>query len=168
MAENFDERLFQRLDELVARQTELNETLNDPKVASDPSRSVPLAKELGKLRRLVEPYLEFRSVQDQLEQARSIAGDPSEDGELRELAKTEIAELETECATRLDALTERMVTNEDAAISSVILEIRAGTGGDEASLFARDLYQMYLRYCEDRRFKVSFSSVWGGILQEVG
>ncbi len=154
MVETVDERLFQRLDELAARHSELQQSLNDPVVSADPTRSVPVAKELGRMRRLVEPYLEFRGVKDRLEQARSIVADASEDRELRELAEAEIMELEVQSSTLLDALKERMVSSEDAAVSSIIMEIRAGTGGDEASLFARELFEMYSRYCDSHRFKM--------------
>jgi peptide chain release factor 1 len=126
----------------------------DPAVATDAVRSIALAKEAGRLGRLADPYVDFRKIHEALEEARGIVADASQDAELRELAASEIEDLQAEHEQRLEALKELIVTDEDAAITSVILEIRAGTGGDEAALFARDLYEMYLRYCERKGFKV--------------
>jgi len=154
MNQTVDERLIARLQELADRHHNLTEEIQRPEVATNAARSIEIAKELGKLRRLVDPFRAFRNVRDQLEESRAIAADTNEDAEFRDLAAAEIPRLEQEYETRLEGLKERMVTNEDAAVSSVILEIRAGTGGDEAALFARDLYEMYLRYCERKRFKV--------------
>ncbi len=149
-----DERLVARLEELADRHEELMEELNEPAVASNPTRSIAIAKEMGQLKRLVDPFREFRKVRDELEESRAIAADPAEDREMRALAAAEIERLEHEYHDRLEGLKERMVTNDDAQISSIILEIRAGTGGDEAALFVRDLYEMYLRYCERMKFRV--------------
>jgi len=154
MSETVDERLIERLEELAGRHRHLMDELQKPEVASNALRSVEIAKEMGKLRRLVDPYLQLRKVRDRLMENRHIANDAAEDRELRELAAGEIPQLEKEYENRLEGLKDRMVTSEDAAISSIILEIRAGTGGDEAALFARDLYEMYLRYAERKGFKV--------------
>jgi peptide chain release factor 1 len=153
MNQTVDERLLQKLQELADRHAEINAKMIDPAIASDPTQSVGLAKEAGQLRRLVEPFLEYRKLRDQRDEAQGIIDDPSQDSEMRDLALEEISELEEKCESRLDLLKERLVTSDDANISSIIMEIRAGTGGDEAALFARDLYAMYLRYCERHRFK---------------
>ena len=154
MTQTVDERLIGRLEELAGRHQALMDQLHDPAVASNPARSVHIAKEMGKLKRLVDPFREFRKVKARLDEAHQVEADASEDRDLRDLAAEEIPQLEEEYHDRLEGLKERMVTNEDAEVSSVILEIRAGTGGDEAALFARDLYEMYLRYCERKKFRV--------------
>ena len=171
MADEVDNRLIAKLEEIARRRDELNEQLSDPAVAGDPQRSVSIAKEMGRLRRLADPYLEFRKVSDEFEEHQAIIGDSSQDPELRELAGSEVDDLRQRRDAMLEQLKELMVTDADAAIGSVIMEIRAGTGGAEAALFARDLYEMYLRYCERRGFKVEVldqsSSELGGLKEIV-
>ena len=154
MAQEVDERLIGKLEEIARRRDELTEQLADPAVASDRSRSVSIAREIGRLRRLADPYRIFRKVKDDLDDHHAIIHDSGQDPELRQLAQEEYASLEQRYEKLLDGLKELVVTDQDAAINSLILEIRAGTGGDEAALFARDLYAMYLRYCERKRYKV--------------
>ncbi len=154
MSQTVEERLIAKLQELSDRSEELHRQLADPQVACDPVRSVAIGKELGKLRHLVDPFRVFCKTRGDLQEVREISGDPGQDRELRELADEEIPRLQQEHDAQLDRLKESVVTGEDAGIRSIILEIRAGTGGDEAALFARDLYEMYLRYCERQRFRV--------------
>ena len=154
MTTQVDDRLVAKLNELAERSDTLNVQLADPEVASEPSRSIAITKELGRLRRLVDPFKVFRKVRTELEEARAIVADRSHEAELRELAEAEIDTLQTRHDEMLEALKEAIVTDDDAAIDSVILEIRAGTGGDEAALFARDLYDMYKRFCDKKGFKV--------------
>jgi peptide chain release factor 1 len=80
--------------------------------------------------------------------------DRSQDAEMRDFARSEAATLESRCEDLLETLKDTIVSDEDAAIDSVMLEVRAGTGGQEAALFCRDLYEMYLRFCERRGFSV--------------
>jgi len=154
MLSEVDQKLIAKLEELSDRFDELNRKLAEPDVASDPQKSIQLTKELGRLRRLVDPYRAFRDVHSELEHAREIIADKSQDADMRELAEAEIPELEPKHEEMLEALKARMVTDDDASITSVILEIRAGTGGDEAALFARDLYQMYVRFAEKKGYTV--------------
>jgi peptide chain release factor 1 len=154
MPSEVDDKLIAKLDEIAARRDDLTAQLADPHIARDPSRSLGIAREAGRLRRIAEPYRDFQSVKNHLDEARSILADPSQDSELRQLAQAEVDELQGRHDRMLERLKEILVTADDAAIASVILEIRAGTGGDEAALFARDLYEMYLRYCERKGFKV--------------
>ncbi len=154
MPQTVEDRLIARLEELSQRYDQLNEELSTPEVATNAVRSVTIAKELGKLRRLVDPFRDFQKTRVELDEARSIVNDPDQEADMRELAQEEIPDLESAYEAKLDKLKEQVVTNDDAAINSVILEIRAGTGGEEAALFVRNLYEMYLRYCERHRFKV--------------
>lgn len=150
MPNDVDEKLITKLGELADRCRELNRQLADPEVAGDPQWTIKITKELGRLRRLVDPFLEFKSVRDELTGARLIVGDATQDADMRELAESEIAELEPKHDDMLEALKAKLVTDDDAAIHSVILEIRAGTGGDEAALFVRDLFQMYTRFADKK------------------
>lgn len=154
MAQTVDDKLLDKLEQIAARREDLERQLADPEVAGNPARSVAIAKEVGKLRYLIVPYRELCKTRKQLEEARQLANDPSVDGDMRDLAHEEIPELEEKYEKQLDALKDRVVTADDAAISSIILEVRAGTGGSEAALFARDLYEMYLRFCENKGYKV--------------
>ena len=154
MTSEVDERLIAKLGELSARSDALNERLIDPAVACDPTQSISITKELGRLRRLVEPFKTFQKIRMELEETQAIIADSTQDAELRELARSEASILQSKHDQILDSLKAAIVTDEDAAISSIIMEIRAGTGGDEAALFARDLYQMYMKFCERKGLKV--------------
>lgn len=154
MSETVDDRLLAKLQELDDRYEALHQQLADPAVASDPHQSIRIAKELGKLRALVEPFRALRKTRNHLEEARAISREADQDHDMRALADEEVRDLERDYAVRLDELKERVVTGDEAAVRSVILEIRAGIGGDEAALFVRDLYEMYVRYCERQSFRV--------------
>jgi peptide chain release factor 1 len=162
--------LIGKLEELSGRFDEINEQLADPVIAASATRSIALTKELGRLRRLVTPFREFRKVRAELADARTLLGDVSQDVELRDMAEQEIPELQRKHDALLETLKAALVTDEDAAIGSVIMEIRAGTGGDEAALFARDLYEMYTRFCERKRLSIEVLELSGsdmGGLKEV-
>ncbi len=154
MTTEIDDRLIAKLEELSQRSDALNEQLADPAVATNPTKCIELAKELGRLKRLVEPYRVLRGVRADLADNRAMLEDRTEDADLRELAESEIPELQAKHDEILESLKSVMVTDDDAAIDSVILEIRAGTGGDEAALFARDLFQMYTHYCENKGLRM--------------
>ncbi len=161
MSSEVDERLLARLDELSLRTDELNEKLCDPAVAANAIKSVAITKELGRLRRLVNPYRQLRKMYDELAEAQTITMDKTQDDDLRDMAAMEVDELTPRCHELLDKLKSLIVTDEDAAINSIIMEIRAGTGGDEAALFARDLFQMYQRFCEKKKFTVEVLDISG-------
>ncbi len=170
MSDEVTTRLLAKLSELSGRYDDLMGQMNDPAVASNPARSAEIGKEMGRLRRLVDPYRGLRTVGDQLDAAAALMTDKSQDAELRELAAEEASDLRGRYDELLEDLKERIVMDDDSAISSLILEIRAGTGGDEAALFVRDLYEMYLRFCETHRLKVEVLDQGGadsGGLKEV-
>ncbi|MFQ5591005.1 MAG: peptide chain release factor 1 [Phycisphaerae bacterium] len=148
MTNDVNDRLIRRLEELRKRSAELHAELGDPAVSADSARVLAITKELGRLRRLVDPFNAFRKVRSELSEAREIMADRLQEAEMRELAQREVEALQVKHDELLETLKAAIVTDEDSAISSVILEIRAGTGGEEAALFARDLYQMYVRFCE--------------------
>ena len=102
---------------------------------------------------IVEPYRKITEIDNQIAQARTLADDTSQDPEMRDMAREEIKELLEKRIPIFEQIKSALVTSEDNAVSSVILEIRAGTGGEEAALFAGDLMNMYVRYAEKRGFK---------------
>jgi peptide chain release factor 1 len=145
-----------RLAELEARYQEITRMLSTPEVANDHARFADLGRELARLEPIIAAGREWRSLSVELEGARAMAHDP--DTEMRALATEEIARLEAAEAgveARLRALLVPADPNDDR---NVIVEIRAGTGGEEAALFAADLYRMYARYAERRRWKVEIMS----------
>jgi len=146
--------VLRRLEELRDRYERIAEQMNRPEVAGDPARMVALTKEHGRLRRLMEPYQRYRKLTAELESSRSILEDPGSDRELKALAAEEVDRLEAETAALMAEIAKALVTDDDAAVTSIILAIRAGTGGQEAALFARDLYEMYVRYCDAHGFSV--------------
>jgi len=150
-----------KLAGLEARHAQIEREMNDPAVASDPNRLVPLTKEHARLGEVVLPFREFRRIEAELADARQILDDPDGSEEMRALAEAEIEQL----AARRDALMARIVdallASDQPAVDSVILEIRAGTGGDEAALFAGDLFTMYQKFCERHRYRTEVLSASG-------
>jgi len=154
--------LLAKLDELDRLYAANAEQMNDPAVARDAHRIVALSKEHAQLGRIVEPYRTFRRLADQAAQARAIIDDPASDPEFRELAQAELEEAAPAAESALEYVKGLLVMSEDAEIDSVVLEIRAGTGGDEAALFAGDLLTMYRRYAEKQGWKFELLSASAG------
>ena len=145
--------MLDKLGSIEQRYEEIERQMADPEVSADYSRVQSLAKEHASLKGLVNLYREYRRVSQDLEEARTMSQDES-DRELATLAREELAKLEEkkqeiERETRLALLPKD--PNDDR---NVIMEIRAGTGGEEAGLFAGDLYRMYLRYAQRNGWKV--------------
>ncbi|MGN6367250.1 MAG: peptide chain release factor 1 [Phycisphaerae bacterium] len=140
-----------KLEALQVRHAELEGAMNDPGMAGNSAKMVEIAKEHGRLSRQLEKYRVFQGVQKQLEETEELGR--SEDTDLRDLAHAELPALVTERDAALEGIVSEFLAAEEMAVDSVILEIRAGTGGDEAGLFAGDLAEMYRKYCERRRFK---------------
>ena len=144
--------LIRKLDEKLNRYTELESQLNDPAVLSNSQRLVALSKEKGQLEPVVERYREYRKSADAVAELREMAGNKA-DADMAELAAAELPDAEAKATGQLESLKEEFVAAEDNAVDSFFLEIRAGTGGEEAALFARDLFEMYRRYAEPHRWK---------------
>jgi len=143
-----------RLDEVNRRFEEVTASLNDPATATNATKIVRLSKEHAHLRRLAEPYRKYLKIRAQIEEAESIIDDAAGDPDLRELAEAELPDLKAEADAIMEGLIDGLVVGEDANVDSVIMEIRAGTGGDEAALFARDLFEIYQRYAERQGYKI--------------
>ncbi len=124
--------------------------------AQDYQRLAELAQERSDLEPIVTAYRRYRRVADRLEQARGLA--PGQDPEMDELVEQEIAELEPQLKSLEAELRSLLLPTDPRDRRDVIMEIRAGTGGDEAGLFAADLYRMYARYAESRNWKVELLS----------
>ncbi len=147
-----------RVNELVTRLDEIAAEMNRPEVASNGARMTTLSREHGELEKIARPYREYRRVTDLLAESHTLIQE-SADAELRELAVAEVPELEVRREQLLDKLKELLVTGDEGAIHSIMLEIRAGTGGEEAALFAGDLLNMYTAYAARGGFKVEVLSI---------
>ena len=126
--------------------------MSDPNLARQPGQMKAVAKELGRLRPVVEAGVRYRAVVTELEDARAMLEE--EDPELAELARGEVGALELECASLEEHLTELLMPRDPNDDKNALLEIRAGTGGDEAALFAGDLFRMYSRYADSLGWKI--------------
>ena len=169
MAEITD-NLLVKLDEIESRYSDIEKQISDPAIAADSARLIPLSKEQGKLKTIVSQYREYKTTIAGIDDAEQILKDSSSDDDFKDLAKEEIQELEAKKDSLLEEIANSLVMANEISANSVIMEIRAGTGGEEAALFARDLYDMYVRYAEGRRWKVenlSFSSTEKNGFREV-
>jgi peptide chain release factor 1 len=163
-------RTLVKLDEIEARFRDLEGQIADPAAAGFSAKLVGLSKEAGKLRPVVTKYRQYRQAVAALDEARQIAGDSSADKDFKALAEEEAVRLQGQSEALLEDIVSTLVMADDDAVGSVIMEIRAGTGGEEAALFARDLHTMYVRYAESRRWKVEqldFSPAEMGGFREV-
>jgi len=159
-----------KLDELEARFLEIEKQIAEPTVACDSVRLIALSKEQGKLKAIVAKYREYKTTVAGIEDAEQILKDSTSDEDFRALAEEEIQQLEGKKNTLLEEMQNTLVMADDEAINSVIMEIRAGTGGEEAALFAHDLYNMYVKYADGRKWKVEqlgFSATEMGGFREV-
>ena len=139
------------LEEKLKRFNDLERQMIDPAVLSDSGRIAAVAREHGSLQRLANKYQQFKEVSQQISDTQEmITGD---DLEMRELAEQEEPQLKAEREKIWEDLLGMTVGGEDAHRSRCVMEIRAGTGGDEAAIFARDLYEMYKRHAEMKRWK---------------
>lgn len=147
-----NDRLIAKLDEMATQFEQLEKQLADPAVVSDPDQLRDLSVRRAALEDLVGKYRRWQQLQQQIAENKQLVAD-DEDPELTELAKAELPELEQESQTLLDTVSAELVTADDRAVGAVILEVRAGTGGAEAALWAGDLLQMYQRFAESKRWK---------------
>lgn len=132
--------MYDRLQAVEDRYDELNELLSDPDVVSDPKRLRDLSKEQSGITATVETYREYKNVNEQINETKELLGEKLDD-EMREMAKEEFAELQKEKADLEERLKLLLVPKDPNDDKNVILEIRGAAGGDEAALFAGDLFR---------------------------
>lgn len=145
--------MFDRLEDLVLRLEEVLNQLSEPDVASDPERFRRLMKEQSDLTPIVEAYQAYKQNQQNIEESLMILDEES-DEEMRELAKEELNESKANVEKLEEKLKILLLPKDPNDDKNVIVEIRAGAGGDEAALFAAEIYRMYVHYAEGRRWKV--------------
>ena len=147
--------MLDKLAELSQRFDEVNEALADPDVVLDQARYQRLSREHSDLEVVVQTFRDFQKTQQTIEENQTLATDSKEDEELRELARQENLELAETLESLQEQLKMLLLPKDEDDHRNTILEIRAGTGGDEAALFARDLFRMYGRYAERSRWRFS-------------
>ena len=145
--------MFDRLEDLLQRFEELMLELNDPSIANDQDRFRKLMKEQANLTPIVEAYREYKQCRDTVEESLAILDEES-DEEMRELAKEELNDSKARIEELENELKILLLPKDPNDDKNVIVEIRAGAGGDEAALFAAEIYRMYVHYGENRRWKV--------------
>ncbi len=150
--------MLERLEEIAERHRRLLERQADPEVAVDPVRSREVAQKIAELAPVVEAYREYRRVRQELDGAREVAAETG-DPELREMAEAEAAELDARVRELERRLRLLLLPEDPNDQRNVILEVRAGTGGEEAALFAAELLRMYARYAERNGWKVSVTEL---------
>jgi peptide chain release factor 1 len=162
--------LITKLTSVEARFDELQKQMENPDIACDSTKLIAMAKEQGKIKGLVAKFRDYKKAAEGATHAEQLINNTSTEAELKEMAKEELQELNAKKTTLLGELQDKLLTADDDSIGSVIVEIRAGTGGEEAALFARDLYTMYTKYATDRGWKVEdldFSTTDRGGFREV-
>lgn len=143
--------MFDKLEFILEKYEELSMKVSDPDVINNQPLWQKYIKEIGEMEPIVNKYKEYRDAKSNVAEAKEML--ESGDDELRELAKMEIAELEDKIPEMEDELKILLLPKDPNDDKNVILEVRAGTGGEEAALFAQDLLRMYLRYTERRGWK---------------
>jgi peptide chain release factor 1 len=149
--------MFERLEQIESKYNELNGALSSPEIIGDSNRYQKLAKAHSELAPVVEKYREYKDLQRGVAESKQLIADES-DAEMRAYAHEEMAKLEKRLRAVEEDLKRLLLPKDPNDEKNVILEIRAGTGGDEATLFAAEVFRMYTRYAESQRWKVEVLS----------
>ncbi|MGX5765850.1 peptide chain release factor 1 [Bacillus cereus] len=144
--------MLDRLQAVENRYEKLNELLSDPAIINDSNKLREYSKEQSDIQETVEVYREYKDVREQLKDAKAMLEDKL-DAEMREMVKEEVSELESQDKTLSERLKILLVPKDPNDDKNVIVEVRGAAGGDEAALFAGDLYRMYSRYAEVQGWK---------------
>jgi peptide chain release factor 1 len=153
--------MLDKLKDIEAKFQQLAEQMADPNIASDHTQYTKLAQEYSDLEPLVKKIREYSRLHENIREAKQILND-SNDEELKELAKMQLDDAQSQIESLEKEIQQLLVPPDPNDLKNTILEIRAGTGGDEAAIFAGDLYRMYARYCELNRWKMETLSVSEG------
>jgi peptide chain release factor 1 len=159
-----------KLAEIESRYEALTAELSQPEILSDPARYQKTAKAHAELREVTEKFRQWKTFQKSLVETRALLEASDSDAEMKALAHEEVEQLEKQSSQAEEELRLLLLPKDPNDERNVVLEVRAGTGGDEASLFAQDIFRMYTRYCEAQGWRVEvLSSSLSGIggLKEV-
>lgn len=156
-----DNTLLDKLQHLVNRFQEVGTLITDPDVISDMDRYIKLNKEYSELEKIVGVRNEYKSALDSIAEAKDILENEA-DSELRQMANEELNVNSSKIPELEEKIKILLIPADPEDAKNVIMEIRAGTGGDEASIFAGDLYKMYIKYCENKGWKTETTSLTEG------
>lgn len=154
MAITLGKEIFNRLDEIIEKYNSAEQLLSDPRIIANRGEFQRLAKEQAEFAPIVEKYNHYKSILKRIREAEEIIDDKSSEPEIRELALEEKENLSVELKEMESELKLFLLPKDLYAEKNIIMEIRAGAGGEEASLFAAELFRMYARYAEKRRWRV--------------
>lgn len=155
--------MIEKLEAIKAKFQELGTALTNPEIVSNNKRFTEVSKEYKKLEPLVSEYDQYRKCLDALAFNKEILNDEN-DAELREMAKEDLVIQEEKKEQLEQSIRQLLIPKDPQDEKNAILEVRAGTGGDEASIFAGDLFRMYVRYCENKNWKVAVLSETEGTI----
>ena len=163
--------MLNKLDFIQEKYKELSDKVSDPEIIADQPVWQKHMKEMGEMEPIVNKYKEYKKAEEDLTGAKDMLLEGGLDDEIKELAKMEISDLEDKIEKLSEELKILLLPKDPNDEKNVILEVRAGTGGEEAALFGSDLLRMYMRYAERRRWKVELIDVndtgIGGIKEAV-
>ena len=145
--------MLDKLEAIYTRYKEIEEQMNDPQVTADMKRYVKLSKDYKDLQPVVKAYHEYKNLLDTIAECKELL-DSEKDPELRELAKEELTAAQERKNPMEDDIRLLLIPADPTDSKNAVVEIRGGTGGDEACIFAGDLFRMYTRYCEKKHWKV--------------
>jgi len=148
--------MFDRLDQIEKRYLELGDQLGDPALLSDQKKFQAVAKQHRDLEPTVEAFREYRKVRDGIAEAKAMLSDS--DPDVKEMAQAELDELTPKLPALEEKLKVLLLPKDPNDDKNIVLELRAGTGGDEASLFVAEMFRLYLRFAEQHRWKVEVLS----------
>ncbi|UJS16026.1 MAG: peptide chain release factor 1 [Candidatus Jettenia sp.] len=149
-----NDNLLKKLEKIYERYSELEKLLSDPEVISDSNRYTTYLKEHGSYSKMVNKYTQLIETRTRKRDAESLLNQEGIDKEFAEMAKDELGELEKQEEFLFDEIKNLFISDDRTSSKNVIAEIRAGTGGDEAAIFAADLFRMYTKYAENQGWKV--------------
>ncbi len=150
--------MFDKIDEILEKYKEIENKLSDPDIVKDQKKYREIMQEHSHLKEIAEASGKYKKIVQQIGEAKKIAAE-EKNPELKEMAKEEARELEIEKEEYLVYLKQLLIPKDPMDQKNIIMEIRAGTGGDEAALFAADLYRMYSKFAEARKWKIEVLSV---------
>ena len=148
--------LFSKIREIEDRFEQLEKKISQPEIIQNPKEYQKYLKEHGQLLPIIDTFRKYQDIKKEIENNRSLLNDPDHD--IRKLAREEITSLEQELTKTEEQLKTLLIPKDPNDEKNIILEIRAGTGGDEASLFAADLFRMYVKYAEMKGWKTEIMS----------
>ena len=145
--------MLDKLEAIYQRYQEIEQQMNDPQVTADMKRYVKLSKDYKDLQPVVKAYHDYKALLATIAECRELL-DTEKDAELREMAKEELSESQSRKEAMEDEIRVMLIPADPSDSKNAVVEIRGGTGGDEACLFAGDLFRMYTRFCEKKKWKV--------------